>query len=370
MITIKVRGFLSREPASAECCEEPGTSYQELRTQIEEALQGDEQILLDIDSGGGEAIGVHDLAEFIFANRDRIEGYASGICASAAYHLGSACGKLFANRDAIIGSIGSMMYPPWNGGAIVADLSKNKNTESGIQEIVDESCERFILDVAKYRELPGDLEQLSKQFGEGKLFSASAALKQNLIDGIKTMDDQTEDKLDVEGIAAMLPKVLEKLDEIGKRIDSIDERVGMLERDERIDREEDKGELEKCEPKQAADGEEQKDATDDEEKKKDEETDKMAGVVNCLISTLKRSGHIAPKEESRAIRLLNADPVLFQEIFVEREPRIEKPLGKVSLSQKNKEAPAETRDGRARQMMKATGCNYIEALAKVIEQEG
>lgn len=372
MKTIKVRGFLSREPNSAECAEcadGPGISYQEIRAQIEEVLQGDEQILLDIDSGGGEAIGAHDLAEFIFANRDRIIGYASGFCASAAYHLGSACGKLYANRDAVIGSIGSMMYPPWNGGAIVAELSRDKNTASGIQEIVDESCERFISDVARYRGLSGDLEQLSKQFGEGKLFSASAALEKKLIDGVKSMDDQTENKLDIEGIAAMLPTILAKLDEVGKKIDAIDERVGMLERDERIDREDEKGELEKCEPKQAADGEEQKDA-EDEEKKKDEEADKMAGVVNCLIDTLKRDGKILPKEESRAVRLLNADFSLFRDIFVNREVQLGSLLGKISLSQKNQEPQPTTRDGKAKLLMKTLGCDYIEALAKVIEQEG
>lgn len=360
MKRITVRGFLTREPA-----EDAVDSYASLRASIEGALAAGEQLVLDFDSGGGDAIGVRELAEFIFRNRERIEGYISGTCGSAAYYLASACGKLTAAEDAVIGSIGSMVFPPFRGDAIVASLSALKNTSSGLQEIVNEACERFIVDVAKYRGLSGTPEELSKQMGEGALFSARTALNKGLIDGVKTMDDQNDQsQLDVEGVAAMLPKVLEKLDELARKIDAVDERVGMLERDEHELKAEEEQQAE--EPQEAC---KPKSAEGEEEQKKDEDEDKMQGVVDCLIETLKRQGNIPANEESRAVRLLDRDFSLFKDIYVKRS-HAELPSAKMSLSAKASTEPkAATRSDRAKQYMKLAGCSYVTALAHVMEQE-
>lgn len=364
MTTIKVRGFLARE--SDWGC---GDSYANLRAHIEAAMRLDEPILLDFDSGGGDAIGVRDLAEFIFANRDRISGYVSGICGSAAYYLAAATGNLTAAEDAIIGSIGAMMFPPFRGDAIVSGLSKDKNTEAGIQAIVDESCIRFLNDVARYRGLSGSPEELSKSVGEGALFSASRAKEMNLIDGVRTMDDkQDQNQLDLAGIAALMPKILEKLDELAKKVDSVDERVGILERDERISREED-GEQAACKPKaeaEAPDGEE-KPAEEEKKKEENQQDERMQTVVDCMFGMLKKQGKIPPKEESMAIRLLNKDPDLFKAIYVDREAMPIAP--RESISQKAGSEPVgKTRSERARQYMKIAGCDYITALAHEMEK--
>jgi signal peptide peptidase SppA len=68
-------------------------------------------ILFVIDSPGGEATSINELADTIYAARDRkpIGAYAEGYCASAAYWIASAAGEIVADDNALIGSIGTVM---------------------------------------------------------------------------------------------------------------------------------------------------------------------------------------------------------------------------------------------------------------------
>lgn len=355
MVEIKIRGFLTREPDPVLL------SYQVIGEAIDRAIDAGEDVVLDIDSGGGDAIGVRALAESIYTRRDKISAYVSGYAASAAYYIAAACGRIVAAEDAAIGSVGSIAWPPELGDAKVAKLSPLKNSGEDLQGIVDDACERFLADVAKYRGFSGSPEEISVRCGEGALMPARKALELQLIDEVKDMDELDREELDAEGIATMLPKIVAWLDELAQKLDSADERIGLIEERMRADEEPAaEGEpAEKCEVKS-------EDLNVDEEEKKDED-DKTADIVDCLIDCLKRDGKISAKEESRAIRLLNADVSLFKDIFVKRETPS---LGRVSMPTKSaQQVEGKTRNERARNYMKLTGCTYAAALAREIEKE-
>ncbi|MFL7961612.1 S49 family peptidase [Pseudomonas kielensis] len=86
------------------------TSTQVLGTDIQRALDDPKvrSIVLNIDSPGGVASGINELAEMIFAGRERkrIVAYIGGIGASAAYWIASAAHEIVIDEASLAGSIG------------------------------------------------------------------------------------------------------------------------------------------------------------------------------------------------------------------------------------------------------------------------
>lgn len=86
------------------------TSYSSIEDLLTDALQDSavRAILLDIDSPGGEAGGVFDLADKIYAARQQkpIWAVADEDAFSAAYALAAACEKIYLTRTSGVGSIG------------------------------------------------------------------------------------------------------------------------------------------------------------------------------------------------------------------------------------------------------------------------
>lgn len=85
--------------------------YDEIREAVIEAVQdtSTDSILLDISSGGGAAMGVNDLGEFLMdvdASHKPIIGYTSSVMASAAYWIGASARQVYSSKSAIVGSIG------------------------------------------------------------------------------------------------------------------------------------------------------------------------------------------------------------------------------------------------------------------------
>ncbi|MCL2791087.1 MAG: S49 family peptidase [Desulfobulbus sp.] len=80
-----------------------------IRAAIETAM-GDKAVkavLLAFDSPGGVAAGTKELADYIAAQDAKpIYAYVDGLCASAAYWLASATGRVYAPQTATVGSIG------------------------------------------------------------------------------------------------------------------------------------------------------------------------------------------------------------------------------------------------------------------------
>lgn len=86
------------------------TSTQVLATDIQRALDDPKvkSIVLNIDSPGGVASGINELAEMIYEGRSRkrIVAYIGGMGASAAYWIASAAGEIVIDETSMAGSIG------------------------------------------------------------------------------------------------------------------------------------------------------------------------------------------------------------------------------------------------------------------------
>lgn len=72
-----------------------------------------EAILFSVDSPGGQANGINELADMIFearaANTKPMAAYVSGQCCSAAYWIASAVGEIVVDETAQLGSIGVVL---------------------------------------------------------------------------------------------------------------------------------------------------------------------------------------------------------------------------------------------------------------------
>lgn len=86
------------------------TSTQELATDLQAALDNPQVkgIILNVDSPGGEASGINELSDMVYAARGKkpIKAYGGGTVASASYWIGSSADELVIDDTALLGSIG------------------------------------------------------------------------------------------------------------------------------------------------------------------------------------------------------------------------------------------------------------------------
>lgn len=189
-----------------ECC--GATSTQVLATDIRAALDNPyvKGIALDINSPGGEATGINELAGLIAraAKTKRVIAYAGGTMASAAYWIGSAATELVVDATAVVGSIGVVMSyldttkrdekSDIRRVEIVSSASPNKrldpNTEVGradVQRQVDELAEIFIGAVAKNRKTTPD--KVKADFGRGGVLIGQSAVAAGMADRLGSLDE-------------------------------------------------------------------------------------------------------------------------------------------------------------------------------------
>lgn len=89
------------------------TSYEKLKHQIGTAAADRDisTILLDIDSGGGEAIGAFETGDAVRAASlvKPVYAVANGLCCSAAYAIASGASRVFSSKSSLTGSIGTAL---------------------------------------------------------------------------------------------------------------------------------------------------------------------------------------------------------------------------------------------------------------------
>lgn len=179
------------------------TSYDLLARDFTKALNDPavESILLNIDSPGGEASGVSEFADMIYAARGKkpVVAYVGGFGASAAYWIASAADRVVVDDTAMLGSIGVVLgiedsreRDTKNGirrMEIVSAQSPFKRvdpaTEEGqsrLQARVDALAEVFVAKVARNR--GKDVETVLKEFGQGDVFVGQAAVNAGLADRV------------------------------------------------------------------------------------------------------------------------------------------------------------------------------------------
>lgn len=155
-------------------CDPGPLSYESLRSAFDTAA-GDpniEAIVLRIESPGGMASGLFDLADHIHANRASKPVYAAidDYAYSAAYGLAAACSEIWITRTGGAGSVGVIAYhqdqsgfdtkigvkiTPVFSGAHKNDMSRHAPLDSGthawLQARMDSMRNLFAESVAKYR---------------------------------------------------------------------------------------------------------------------------------------------------------------------------------------------------------------------------
>lgn len=180
------------------------TPTHELRTKFNELVEDStvDKIILNLDSPGGTTTGIREFAEAIYEARDKKEivAYSNTIMCSAGYYIASAASKVYASPSALTVNIGSyitIIKEKENSDFDVHIFSKgdlktagHPNTEmteeekNFFTEMVDESYNQFVTDVAKYRGLDTRVVEDTKS----RFYKAEQVLG-SFIDGLMTEDE-------------------------------------------------------------------------------------------------------------------------------------------------------------------------------------
>lgn len=158
-------------------------------------------ILLDVDSPGGEASGIDELARMIYDARGSkpIWAYVSDLGASAAYWLAAAAERVVVAPAAAVGSIGCVMAvrdpKAARDGVIefVSSMSPNKRPDptskdgkAEIQGLVDALGSLFVESVATYRGVSP--KAVTSEFGAGGLKVGQAAVDSGMADALGSLE--------------------------------------------------------------------------------------------------------------------------------------------------------------------------------------
>ncbi len=194
--------------------ENDGYTYdqQYLLDSVEQIMEDhhNQGLILHIDSPGGAVYQIDELYLKLMDYKETtgrpvyaaIESYA----ASGGYYEACAADKIYANRNAITGSIGVIMgeFIDLSGlldrlGVNVSYITSGANKSMGnsyqplteeqkaiYQSICNEYYDRFVKIVVEGRNLD---EGTVRKLADGRIYSASQALQHGLIDGLESFDD-------------------------------------------------------------------------------------------------------------------------------------------------------------------------------------
>ena len=183
------------------------TAYGQILEQIEQALASPQVagILLEIDSPGGEAGGVFELADFIrtASGHTPIWAHASDCACSAAYAIAYAAQRVTLSNTAAVGSIGvialhldrsakdaqdGLHYTALYAGQHKTDGNPHaplsSDARAALQAEVDRLYTLFVDHVARMRPIDGQ----SVRAMEAAVLFGSAAIDAGLADAVCTMD--------------------------------------------------------------------------------------------------------------------------------------------------------------------------------------
>ncbi|MBU2538089.1 MAG: S49 family peptidase [Proteobacteria bacterium] len=158
-------------------------------------------IIMHYDTPGGQATGINEHANRIFAARAAgkpIIAYVGGQCASAGYWPASACAEVVIDATAMVGCIGVVfrLQKPsadQNVIEIVSERSPKKrpdlNSEDGQAQIrswANDLCDVFIASVARFRGVSE--ETVEADFGGGDILIGEKAVSAGLADRIGSLE--------------------------------------------------------------------------------------------------------------------------------------------------------------------------------------
>ena len=211
------------------------TSYEWARAQIATALADErvKEIVLDINSGGGHAVGCKELADYIYAKRivKPITALVNFSAYSAAYFIASACSKVVVSETGGCGSVGVIMehmevskweeevglkFTTFYRGDRKKDGTPHEPLSDGamaaINHRMDQAYDLFISSVARYRGL--SVEQVKAT--EATLYSGAEAVSNGLADELANPQDY------LNGLAASVAKSAKPVQSISLRARAIE----------------------------------------------------------------------------------------------------------------------------------------------------
>lgn len=179
-------------------------------------------VILRLDTPGGEVTAsdviYHEIRNFKKRTGIPVIALMMSMTASGGYYIASACDHLIAHPSSLTGSIGVIsLFPNLDGllgkiGIQVQVLKSGKMKDSGsafrelteeerkiFQEIIDEYYQNFLKVVYENRKDFLSLENL-KNLADGRIFTASQALKARLIDETGYFDTALEKILELSSL--------------------------------------------------------------------------------------------------------------------------------------------------------------------------
>jgi len=190
-----------------------GTSAEVLRAQVKKAAADPKvkSIVLDINSPGGSAYGIPEVADEVMAARTKkpVIAVANPIAASAAYWIASAASEVVATPSGEVGSIGVIVlhedYSEQDkmlgikrtlirSGEHKAEANPfeplSEEDREELQRICNILHSEFVESVARGR---GLLAQTVREgFGRGRMVLAREALQERMVDRLQTFDQVLE----------------------------------------------------------------------------------------------------------------------------------------------------------------------------------
>ena len=185
------------------------TSTQVLATDIQAALDNPQVrgIVLNVDSPGGEANGINELSDLIYAARSKkpIKAYVGGMAASGGYWIASAASEVIIDDTGMAGSIGAVVEVKLGDDKesgkryqIVSRNAPNKrpdlSTEGGrakIAETIDALGDVFAAKVA--RNLGVDPEDVPAMGDHGGIKMGAAAVEAGLAHRLGSLESVIAD---------------------------------------------------------------------------------------------------------------------------------------------------------------------------------
>jgi len=188
------------------------SSMMDVQAQVERAAADPavNAILLRIDSPGGTVAGVSDLAEAVYAARQKkpVTAYISDLGASAAFYVASQAGRIYGDTDAMVGSIGVYCVVPDFSEMAAKEGIKIHVVKAGamkgagqpgtaiteeqladFQREIDQLNETFVDAVARGRGWP---RQKVQALNDGRVHVGTYAVANGLLDGVMSFEQALE----------------------------------------------------------------------------------------------------------------------------------------------------------------------------------
>ena len=183
--------------------------------------QGNKGILLHVNTPGGSTYATAEVYEALLEYKEEtkrpIYVYMGSQATSGGYYVSMAADKIYANPECWTGSIGVIISGLYDLSGIMEkygiraeNITSGANKDMGtsikpltdeqreiLQSLVDDSFDRFVDVVAKGR---GMDEKRVRELADGRIYSATQAKENGLIDEIGSLRDAVDDMRSSEGL--------------------------------------------------------------------------------------------------------------------------------------------------------------------------